>query len=103
MNIMQHAYGEACDGVISLELRRVGDRLDVLLIDFAPPVDHQSIGPRDLADLRPGGLGTHFIQSVVDEWQYGHLADGRGNTLRLCKKLDAGKPKEGADELQSDD
>lgn len=103
MNIMQHAYGGACDGLISLELRRVGDRLDVLLVDFAPPVDHQRIGPRDLADLRPGGLGTHFIQSVVDEWQYGHLADGRGNTLRLCKKLYAGKPEEGADELQSDD
>ncbi|MBM4228074.1 MAG: GAF domain-containing protein [Gammaproteobacteria bacterium] len=102
MNIMQHAYGEVRDGPISLDLRRVGDRLDVLLVDHAPPVDHQIIGPRDLSDLRPGGLGTHFIQSVVDEWQYGHLADGRGNTLRLCRKLCAGKPEEGADALQTD-
>lgn len=90
MNIMQHAYGHSGPGVINLDLRRIGDRLDLLIVDHAPPVDHQSIGPRDLADLRPGGLGTHFIQSAVDEWQYGHLAEARGNTLRLCKKLEEG-------------
>jgi sigma-B regulation protein RsbU (phosphoserine phosphatase) len=88
MNIMQHAYGHSRPGMINLDLRRIGDRLDLLIVDHAPPVDHQRIGPRDLADLRPGGLGTHFIQSAVDEWQYGHLAEARGNTLRMRKKLE---------------
>lgn len=87
MNIIQHAYAESGEGHFEMELWRDGATLEILLLDFAPPVDPSRIAPRELHALRPGGLGTHFIQSAVDEWQYATLAGERGNTLRLRKRM----------------
>ena len=87
MNIIQHAYGDADTGMFELELWRDEEMLEILITDFAPPIDPSRIGPRALHEVRPGGLGTHFIQSAVDEWQYASLAGERGNTLRLRKRL----------------
>ncbi len=87
MNIIQHAYRGDKSGQIVLEIRRDGAELEVLLTDFAPPVDHRAIRPRPLHELRPGGLGTYFIEASVDDCVYGHLADRVGNYVRMTKKI----------------
>ena len=41
---------------------------------------------RDSDDIRPGGLGTHFIAEIMDEYNIGHLDEGEGNYLDMKKK-----------------
>jgi sigma-B regulation protein RsbU (phosphoserine phosphatase) len=85
-NIIRHAY-KGADGDIAVQLSKDGDRLVVRLIDFAPPVDATKICPRALDDLRPGGLGTHFIRSVMDEVAFLPPPEGCGNMLQMVKRM----------------
>lgn len=88
-NIIRHAYkGSGGDIRVMVEARE--GTLDIRLIDFAPPVDPANICPRALDDVRPGGLGTHFIRSVMDEVAFEPPPSGAGNMLRMMKRI--GKP-----------
>jgi anti-sigma regulatory factor (Ser/Thr protein kinase) len=66
--------------------RRMPDGLMLRIWDFAPTIDPAKIQPRKLEDLRPGGLGTHFIRAVVDDASFIPLPDGEGNLLELVKR-----------------
>ncbi len=87
MNIMQHAYEGDCSGKIVLEINGSAQDVEFVLTDNACPTDTDCIKPRDLDDIRPGGLGTHFIQSIMDSCDYGHLENGRGNYVRMKRKI----------------
>jgi len=93
MNIIQHAYGENCIGDIVLEIVDRSDKLVFRLIDFAKPVDRSKIKPRDLNDIRPGGLGVHLINEVMDKVQYCEAPDKHGNIVEMTKNI---KHREGA-------
>ncbi len=85
-NIIRHGYGGK--GEVALEIRRHGaHRLDVQLIDFAPPADLATVKPRCLDDVRPGGLGTHFIRSVMDDVAFLPPPVGAGNFLKMTKAI----------------
>ena len=86
-NIIRHAYGKKTDGEIVVEIRRHGDTMTVDLRDFADKVDPGTIKPRDLDDLRPGGLGTHFMAEVMDSVEYLAPPRGKGNLLRMVKRI----------------
>ena len=86
-NIIRHGYRWDPHGTIELALERAGADLVVLLRDSAPTVDPARIRPRDLDDTRPGGLGTHLIRSVMDRAEFVTPAGGRGNELRLVKRI----------------
>lgn len=86
-NVLRHAYkGDETQEVV-LEMHVEDDILTLKLIDFAPPADHSKIKPRDLEDIRPGGLGVHIIREVMDSMEYRHLAGGGGNVLVMTRKL----------------
>jgi phosphoserine phosphatase RsbU/P len=87
MNVIQHAYKGDVTGVIEIEMRREVDALEIVLRDFAPPVDPGGIKPRPLEELRPGGLGTFFIRETMDDCRYGNLCGRDGNFLRMTKKI----------------
>ena len=87
MNVMQHAYRGDDTGEIILEIHNNDSQIRFQLTDFAEPVDLASVRPRDLEDVRPGGLGTHFIREIMDECEMGHLEGGKGNYLRMVKNL----------------
>jgi anti-sigma regulatory factor (Ser/Thr protein kinase) len=87
MNIIQHAYKGDDRGEIVLEIFNNGDQLRFRLKDFAEPADLENVKPRDLDELRPGGLGTHFIREIMDDWEMGHLEGGRGNFLEMVKRI----------------
>ncbi len=86
-NIIRHAYGGDPDGDIVLDIRRAGDQMTFNLIDFAAPVDVSKVRPRSLGDVRPGGLGTHFIQECMDEAGFRPPPAGAGNRLRMVKRI----------------
>ncbi len=86
-NIIRHAYCGDTDGEIVLELDLEGDILIVSLLDFAAEVSPDCIQPRDLHDVRPGGLGTHFIRTVMDDVSLARAPSGQGNLLKMSKRL----------------
>ncbi len=86
-NIIRHAYGGDPNGEIIVDIRHQNDSLAIHLLDYAAPVDVRKIKPRQLDDVKPGGLGTHFIQECVDECAFLEPPDGAGNCLRLVKKI----------------
>jgi len=85
-NIILHAYGEGQRGDITLAVHRLEDGLMLRIRDFAPKVDQAKIRPRPLDEVRPGGLGTHFIRAVMDDATFIPLPDGEGNLLELVKR-----------------
>jgi len=87
-NIIRHAYHGDSDNVIELEVEHRGDCLVFSLTDHAPAIDPSQVKPRDLEDIRPGGLGTYFIRRVMDEVEFLRPASGRGNLLRMVRRID---------------
>lgn len=87
MNVIQHAYHGDRSGEIALEIRNNGTQVIFRLEDEAEPINLDSVQPRDLADLRPGGLGVHFIREIMDSCEMGHLERRRGNYLEMRKNI----------------
>lgn len=87
MNVIQHAYGFNGEGDIVLEILKNGDQLIFRLTDFAKPVDEGSIKSRPLDDIRPGGLGVHLINEVMDEVAFVDRPGEAGNTLEMKKSI----------------
>jgi sigma-B regulation protein RsbU (phosphoserine phosphatase) len=86
MNIIEHAYHHA-QGQVILEVCRDQDSVIYELTDFAQPMDCAKIKSRKLDEIRPGGLGVHFIQEVMDNVEY-VAGDGvRGNKISMRVKI----------------
>ncbi len=85
-NIIKHTYHGDQNLTIDILCKGDKDRLEIVLRDCGPPIDVRCIQPRDLDEVRPGGLGTHFIRSIMDEVNYGY-EEGCGNVLRMVKHL----------------
>ena len=83
MNIIQHAYKDIENGEFELELSRDKANLCFRLIDHAPYINLDKVKSRDLDDIRPGGLGIHFINEIMDEFKIGHLDKGNYMEMRI--------------------
>lgn len=86
-NVIRHAYGGRAAGEIVLEIEHAGDEIRVDLVDFAPPTDPARVRPRDLEDVRPGGLGTHLMRELMDSVAFVEPPPGCGNRLRMVKRI----------------
>ncbi len=86
-NIIRHAYGGSPNGEIELKICRREDEFIILLRDFAETIDISKVKPRDLDDVKPGGLGTHFMREVMDEVEFLPPPGDGGNLLRMMKRL----------------
>ncbi|MBN1347502.1 MAG: ATP-binding protein [Phycisphaerae bacterium] len=88
-NVMKHGYEGRKNCEICIRLEAVCQEghpagLQVILRDRGKQVDPGQIRGRDLDDVRPGGLGVHIIQTVMDHVEYRCL-DGGGMELRMVK------------------
>jgi anti-sigma regulatory factor (Ser/Thr protein kinase) len=83
-NVIRHAYGNRPDERIVLTLNIKEDRLEIHIRDFGRPPQPKDLKSRDLKEIRPGGLGIHFIKSAMDEVRYDAPPDG-GGLLSLIK------------------
>lgn len=84
-NIIRHAYGRAADKEIKVTLENDTEALKISLRDFGPKPDVSKIFSRDLKDIRPGGLGCHFIKEIMDEVVYDVDSHEVGTELKLVK------------------
>jgi anti-sigma regulatory factor (Ser/Thr protein kinase) len=101
-NIMRHAYAGKRDLPIGMYCRRVRQRskpgvlagLEILLCDRGPAVDPSKLRGRCLDEIKPGGLGLHFIRQSMDTVVYKRT---RGtNFFRLVKYLQPPRPVPGS-------
>ncbi len=88
-NVITHGYGRRDDGRIWLRfwpLDGATQGVKIVIEDECPQVDPEVIQPRDLEDIRPGGLGVHIIREVMDEVVY-ERREQSGMRLTMIKNL----------------
>ena len=101
-NIIRHAYGGQTEKPIEAMFRRVsfdddrlhGEALEIVLEDRGPAVDREKLCGRPLEEVRPGGLGLHFIHQSMDRVEF-RRENGR-NQLHLVKMLRKTEPQKGS-------
>ncbi len=92
-NIVRHSYSNRLDQPIAMYFRRAQRRhdgqvqqgLEILLCDRGPAVDPSKFQGRSLEEIRPGGLGLHFIRQAMDTVEF--TRKGSTNRLYLVKYL----------------
>lgn len=85
-NIIRHTYNNEFHHTIELKCRVNDNRLEFCLVDFGNPMNVEEIKHRELSEIRPGGLGTFFMQNIMDRIEYENLSP-RGNQVKLIKYL----------------
>jgi len=96
-NIIRHAYGGRPDQPIEMSFRSIrrqpdsndAEGIEILLCDRGPAIKPEQLCVRALEEVKPGGLGLHFIQQSMDIVEY-KRTNGT-NCLRLVKYIRAPK------------
>jgi len=91
-NVIRHAYEGLDQERIVITLNVSDECLEILVRDFGTPADPETFQPRDLSDIRPGGLGIHFMRRAMDKIEY-TAPEGGGMLLKMTKY----RPKEVAE------
>ena len=69
-NIIRHAYLDLPEGKIQICLQHHTSLLKVNIFDQGHPADVTKIKPRALDEIRIGGLGTHFMNTIMDSVEF---------------------------------
>jgi serine/threonine-protein kinase RsbW len=89
-NIIEHAYAGRSDGVIRVACWQADDAFIVQLHDqgaaFDPAAVREPPLTDDLAGRPLGGLGMHFMRSLMDEVRF-DFDPVTGNTVTMTKRL----------------
>jgi len=85
-NVIKHAYhGDTSQKImVKFKLRKQG--LEVIIEDDGIKAQPELIAGRSLEEIRPGGLGIHFIKRTFDVFQFDEKKT-KGNRLRLIRHL----------------
>ncbi len=94
-NVIRHAYGSQPDRRIDLSCKRITEvvngeervGLEIQLLDKGVPFDRKKLTARSLDEVKPGGLGLHFIRDSMDIMEHRQIKGV--NRLRLVKYLSA--------------
>ena len=85
-NVIKHSYRGDTSKKIKLTYEINRESFKVVIDDSGLKADMESLKGRDLDDVRPGGLGVHFIKKIFDVFMFDE-AKKRGNRLMLIKHL----------------
>ena len=88
-NIVKHAYKDKPDvnEIMVVEISHISGELKIAFYDMGTPVDPKKVKHREIDNIKPGGLGTFFIQEIMDAVEF---KDGKKpwiNHLVLTKQL----------------
>jgi anti-sigma regulatory factor (Ser/Thr protein kinase) len=96
-NIIKYSYHGCPDLPIELQFSLAEGFFEVKIRDYGKQCDARDIKPRPIHEIKPGGLGTYFMNEIMDEVKYctnreegtlltmskdlkGELASARGDT-----------------------
>ena len=88
-NIVKHAYKDVEDNTDKMEITisLKDQELEIGFFDKGRPVDQNNVRHRKIDDIKPGGLGTFFIQQIMDAVVFKEGEKPWINHLVLTKKL----------------
>ena len=88
-NIVKHAYKDVQDTVDKMEIKisLKNNELEIGFFDKGRPVDQNNVRHRKIDDIKPGGLGTFFIQEIMDAVVFKEGDKPWVNHLVLTKKI----------------
>ena len=89
-NIVKHAYKDIETNNDKMEIKislGKNDELEIGFFDKGKPVDGAKVRHRNIDDVKPGGLGTFFIQQIMDAVVFREGEKPRINHLILTKQL----------------
>ena len=84
-NIIRHAFPEGMTGQIEISGYIADNLLHISVLDTAPLIDIDTVKPRELDEVREGGLGVHFIMEITKDARWWH--DNGRNRLDLSFSL----------------
>ena len=83
-NVMRYAYDMKPDQLIDIFFKKTElSNFEVKIRDYGKQAPLENIKPRDINDIKPGGLGVYFIKQCSKSSEYKHLPDGIGTELTL--------------------
>lgn len=82
-NIIRYAYNLEKDKKIDVTFEVKDPNLIIQIRDYGKQVPIEQIQPRELDDVKPGGLGVHFIRNICEKVDYQHMDEGGGTKLTL--------------------
>ena len=88
-NIVKHAYKNdpQTEDKMVVQITCKDNKLQIGFYDMGTPVDPNKVKHREIDNVKPGGLGTFFIQEIMDAVEF---KDGKKpwiNHLVLTKQL----------------
>ena len=87
-NIVKHAYqGEDTEDKMEIKISLANGNLEIGFFDKGRPVERDKIRHRKIDDIKPGGLGTFFIQQIMDAVVFKEGEKPWINHLILSKKI----------------
>jgi len=85
-NVVRHAYRDK-DGNVAVKLSFQDKEFIVSIEDDGTPVIPEKIKPRNIEDIKPGGLGTFFINQIMDSVSFQSTSPHWVNCLIMKKKI----------------
>ena len=88
-NIVKHAYKDfpETDDKMLLQIKCTNGKLEIGFFDMGRPVDPAKVKHREIDNINPGGLGTFFIQEIMDSIDFKDGGKPWINHLVLTKQL----------------
>ena len=88
-NIVKHAYKDHPDTEdrMAVSISCENNKLEIFFFDKGKPVEKSKVKHRAIDDVKPGGLGTFFIQQIMDSIQFQEGKEPWINHLVLTKNL----------------
>jgi anti-sigma regulatory factor (Ser/Thr protein kinase) len=83
-NVIKYSYQGDLDRRIVVRFRIAKTFFEVVIDDDGVKADAAAMRGRDLADIRPGGLGIHLIHRAFDSVSFDE-GKKKGNRLRMRK------------------
>ena len=105
-NVHRHGYDRSNTELIELSFettcatKLTPCNIIICIEDRGKQVDIELIRSRDLNKVRPGGLGVHLIQSIMDKATWTHRKNGG---MRLVLEKHGSSLLEGTDEPQENE
>ena len=85
-NVVRHAYKDK-DGELAIKLSFQNNEFIISIEDDGTPVIPEKIKPRNIEDIKPGGLGTFFINQIMDSVSFKLSSPHWVNCLTMKKKI----------------